>query len=126
VTTGIGTTAGVGGGVDGAGRGAGVAGGGGGSTGAGTKTSVGLAAGVTIRATVCFVEVHVGNVASTAPAAASARIEDQRRERFIGGSVVVLGVYPENRELEKKALRPHGLEAPRKTSAPRKAPEIAA
>jgi hypothetical protein len=126
VTTGIDTTVGVGIGVDGMTWGARVAGGRGGSTGAGTKTSVGLAAGVTIRATVCFVELQVGNVASTAPAAASARIEDQRRGRFIGGSVVVLGVYPENREREKKALRPHRLEAPRKRSAPRKAPEIAA
>jgi hypothetical protein len=43
-----------------------VAGGGGGSTGAGTKTSAGLAAGVTIRATVCFVERQVGKIASAA------------------------------------------------------------
>lgn len=124
MTTGIATTVGVGVGVDRTGWGARVAGGGG-STGAGTKTSAGLAAGVTIRATVCFVEVQVGNVASAAPAAASARIEDKRRERFIGGSVVVLGVYPETGS-EKKGAPARGLEAPRKTSAPRKAPEIAA
>jgi hypothetical protein len=60
VTPGIATTGGVGVGVDRTGWGARVAGGGGGSTGAGTKTSAGLAAGVTIRATVCFVEVQVG------------------------------------------------------------------
>ena len=90
----MGTTVGVGGGGA---WGARVAGGGGGSAGAGTKTSVGLAAGVKIRATVCFVEEQVGNVASAAPAAVSARSEDQRRERFIGGSLIALGVYPENR-----------------------------
>jgi hypothetical protein len=125
VTTGIGTTVEVGGGVDGAGRGARVAGGGGGSTGAGTKTSVGLTAGVTIRATVCFVEVHVGNVARTAPTAASARIEDQRRGRFIGGSVVVLGVYPENRNEKKRRFGPTGSKRLERRTAPRKAPEIA-
>jgi hypothetical protein len=42
---------------------------------------------VTILATVCRVDLHVGNVASAAPAAASARIGEKRRERFIGGSV---------------------------------------
>lgn len=86
MTTRIAATVGVGDGVDGLTWGARVAGGGGGSVGAdGTKTSVGRAAGVTIRATVCRVERHVGNVASAAPAAASARIKDQRREGFIGG-----------------------------------------
>ena len=97
-------------------RGARVAGGGGGSIGAGTKTSVGLAAGSTIRATVCFVERHVGSVASAAPAATSAKIEDQRRERFIGGSVVEFGVYPEKGN-QKKGAPARGLEAPRKTGA---------
>ena len=64
----MGATVGVGdgGGAEGLAWGTRVAGGGGGSTGAGTKTSAGLAAGVTIRATVCFVERQVGNVASAA------------------------------------------------------------
>jgi hypothetical protein len=120
VTTGIEATVGVGvgGGVDGLAWGARVAGEGGVSTGgAGTKTSVGLAAGVTIRATVCFVELHVGNVASAAPAAASARIEDQRRERFIGGSVVLLRVYPENRSEKKGAPAPRARSASKERSA---------
>jgi hypothetical protein len=124
VTTGIETTVGDGGGVGGLAWGTWVAGGGGGSEGAGTKTSAGLAAGVTIRATVCFVERHVGNVARAAPAAASARIEDQRRERVIGGSLVALGVYPENREPEKRRSGPAGSKRLEREKAPILAPAI--
>ena len=88
MTTRIGATVGLGDGVAGFAWGARVGWGPEGSAGAGgTKTSVGLAAGVTIRATVCRVELHVGNVARAAPPAARARNEDKRRERFIGGSV---------------------------------------
>jgi hypothetical protein len=116
----MGATVGVGDGrgAEGLAWGTRVAGGGGGSTGAGTKTSAGLAAGVTIRATVCFVERQVGNVARTTPAAARARIEDQRRERFIGGSLVALGVYPENRKQKKGAPARRARSASKETSAP--------
>jgi hypothetical protein len=78
---------------------------------------------VTIRATVCFVPLHIGNVDSTARAAAGSRIEDQRRERFIGGSVVAREVYPENRSGGKKALRPGGTKRLEEVPAPRTAPK---
>jgi hypothetical protein len=87
--------------------------------GTGTKTSVGRAAGVTIRATVCFVPLHVAKVASTATAAASNRIEDQRRERFIGDSVVAREVYPENRPRRKKGASAGWHEAPSKSAGAR-------
>jgi hypothetical protein len=93
--------------------------------GTGTKTSVGRAAGETIRATVCFVPLHVENVASIATAAASKRIEVERRERFIGGSVVAREVYPENRSGRKKGASAGWLEAPRRVPAPRTAPKNA-
>jgi hypothetical protein len=92
--------------------------GGGGSTGADTKTSAGLAAGVTIRATVCFVEEQVGNVAIAAPAAVSARSEGQRRERFIGGSLVALGVYPDNGRRKKRRSGPRPGSASKERKAP--------
>jgi hypothetical protein len=69
------TTVGVGGGVGGTASGTRVTAGAGASTGAGTKTSVGLAAGVTIRATVCFVELQVGR-SRTATAASGTRAND--------------------------------------------------
>jgi hypothetical protein len=80
---------------------------------------------VTIRATVCFVPLHVENVASTATAAASRRIEDQRRERFISGSVVAREVYPENRPRRKKGASAGWHEAPRRAPAPEAAPKSA-